>query len=376
MAQKFASSPFMRAYAAAVKAGVPVVHTGDPGQAKTATIEGCAKAWGRHAETLIGSTRESTDFLGVMVETDGVVKYSTFQWAQNLITAENGLLFLDEFNTAAPSTMKGMLRVVQEGWVGDTQLPDSVSIVAAMNPTETAVDAYDLPAPMANRMMHLDWVFDVQSWLDNVGTGFEHITYPSLDELLGADAVSRKAAVAGAVTTYLRSRPNLLTPKPPTDPVKAGGAWASPRSWTNVINVLAQLDRYDEEAAFLVVKGLVGEGYATEYFSWLAAADLYDPAEVIDGTVTVDWKKERADRLFALVQAVATLGLAGDADLWRKATLVLAKCANGGKPDVAFPSAQKLANNMPKGVRGIPQQFADAFMDLFGNTKYKVALAK
>lgn len=125
------------------------------------------------------------------IEDAGVVKYSTFQWAQNLITAENGLLFLDEFNTAAPSTMKGMLRVVQEGWVGDTQLPDTVSIVAAMNPPENAVDAYDLPAPMANRMMHLDWVFDVQAWLDNVGTGFEHIFYPSLSELLGADPVTK-----------------------------------------------------------------------------------------------------------------------------------------------------------------------------------------
>jgi hypothetical protein len=89
--------------------------------------------------------------------------------------------------------------------------------------------------------------------------------------------------------------------------------------------------------------------------------------------VEVNWKEERADRLFALVQGVTALGLAGDAELWRKAATVLAKCAEGDKPDVAFPSAQKLANNMPKGVRGIPTRFADAFMDLFGNTKYKVA---
>ncbi|WP_457974190.1 hypothetical protein [Arthrobacter sp. D1-17] len=90
----------------------------------------------------------------------------------------------------------------------------------------------------------------------------------------------------------------------------------------------------------------------------------------------MNWKNERADRLFALVQGVTALGLSGDADLWRKAALVLAKCAEGGKPDVAFPSAQKLADNMPKGIRRLPQQFAGAFMDLFGNTKYKVAVAR
>lgn len=96
-----------------------------------------------------------------------------FQWVQNLNNAPKGLLLLDEFNTSAPSTMKGMLRVVQERYVGDTKLKDSVSIVALMNPIETAVDAYDLPAPMANRMMHLKWVFDTQNWLENVGTDFQ-----------------------------------------------------------------------------------------------------------------------------------------------------------------------------------------------------------
>jgi hypothetical protein len=228
---------------------------------------------------------------------------------------------------------------------------------------------------MANRMMHLKWVFDTKNWLENVGTGFQNMNPIPLSEMLAADPVSRKAAVSAAVTTFLKVNSKYMTPPVPTDPVKAGGAWPSPRSWTNVISVLSQLDRYDEEAAFLVVEGLVGEAAATEYFKWLAAADLHDPAEVIDGTVQVDWKNERADRLFALVQGVTALGLSGDAELWRKAAIVLAKCAEGGKPDVAFPSAQKLANNMPKGVSGLPKRFADAFMELFGNTKYKVAVA-
>ncbi|ACL42085.1 ATPase (plasmid) [Pseudarthrobacter chlorophenolicus A6] len=371
----YPGSPFQRALAAGVQANVPVGVIGEPGQGKTATMESATSGWGRHVETVIGSNREATDFLGVMIEDEGAIKYSSFQWVKNLNDAAMGLLLLDEFNTSAPSTMKGMLRVVQERYVGDTKLSDSVSIVALMNPVETAVDAYDLPAPMANRMMHLKWVFDSKNWLENVGTDFQAAAPLQLSEMLAADPVARKAAVSAAVTTFLKVNSKFLTPPVPTDPVKAGGAWPSPRAWTNVINVLSQLDRYDEEAAFLVVEGLVGEGAATEYFKWLAAADLYDPAEVIDGTVQVNWKNERADRLFALVQGVSALGLSGDAELWRKAALVLAKCAESGKPDVAFPSAQKLANNMPKGVRGIPQSFADAFMELFSNTKYKVAVS-
>jgi MoxR-like ATPase len=188
---------------------------------------------------------------------------------QNLNNAEKGLLLLDEFNTSAPSTMKGMLRVVQERYVGDTKLKDSVSIVALMNPIETAVDAYDLPAPMANRMMHLKWVFASTNWLENVGTGFQTTAPLLLSDMLAPDPVARKAAVAAAVTRFLKVNSKFLTPPVPTDPVKAGGAWPSPRSWTNVISVLSQLDRYDEEAAFLVVQGLVGEGAATNTSSGL-----------------------------------------------------------------------------------------------------------
>lgn len=135
----FPGSPFQRALAAGVEARVPTAVIGEPGQGKTATMESATSGWGRHIETVIGSNREATDFLGVMIEDKGAIKYSSFQWVKNLNNAAKGLLLLDEFNTSAPSTMKGMLRVVQEGYVGDTKPNDSVSIVALMNPIETAV---------------------------------------------------------------------------------------------------------------------------------------------------------------------------------------------------------------------------------------------
>lgn len=143
----FPGSPFQRALAARVQANVPVGVIGEPGQGKTASMESATSGWGRVVETVIGSNREATNFLGVMIEDEGEIKYSSFQWVQNLNRAEKGLLLLDEFNSSAPSTMKGMLRIVQERYVGDTKLNDSVSIVALMNPVETAVDAYDLPGP-------------------------------------------------------------------------------------------------------------------------------------------------------------------------------------------------------------------------------------
>jgi MoxR-like ATPase len=366
------NSPFLRALAAGIRANVPTLIWGGPGQAKTATITAAAEAWDLHLETIIGSTREATDFLGVMVENNGEVSYSSFGWMNRLNDTKRtgGLVFLDEFNTAGPATMKGQLRFIQERQVGEQRLNDNVAIVAAANPTDIAVDGYDLPAPMANRFMHLDWVFDAKYWLQNVTTGFNQDPVEPLDLILNANPDVRRAAVGGSVAAFLHAKPALLTPEVPDDVVKAGRAWASPRSWTNVISVLSHLEADDISAAMLVVSGLVGEGAAKEYFKWVAAQDLYDPREVMNNPSIVDWKS-RPDRIFSLVQSITALGLLDEND-WRPAAKVLTVCAQAGRADVAAGGAQRLGNALPKGQK-MPQQFLDAFTGLFTKTLHRVS---
>jgi len=67
----------------------------------------------------------------------------------------------------------------------------------------------------------------------------------NLDAGLNDDPTRRRATVA-QVTAFLRARPAQLNPGPPADPVQAGKAWPSPRSWTNVIEALSQLRPDDE----------------------------------------------------------------------------------------------------------------------------------
>jgi hypothetical protein len=352
---------------------------GPAGRSKTALIEGAAKSWGRECQTIVGSTREAPDFLGVMVENNGVINYSSFEWVRKLNKAKKGLLFLDEFNTAAPSTMKGMLRVVQERYVGEEKLNDGVAIVAAANPVETAVDAYDLPAPMARI---LTWTgSSTASWLDNVA--------PASSVVCVAGRApdhynTRHASVVGALTTYLKDNPDELDPAQsadaavraeavPSDPVKAGKAWNSPRSWTNLINVLSYLDGNDIEAINLATVGLVGEASALKFLVWLKTADLYDLGEVMNNPASVNWTGDRPDRLYALIQSITTLGLSSK-ELWRPAALVMTACAQAQRPDVALPGARKLMNKIPVGSK-MPTEFRDAFLDLYEKTRHKVAVA-
>lgn len=365
----FRSTPMMRALAAGVRANVPTLLWGPPGVGKSAKITAYAQAWGRHTECVVGSVREASDYLGLATDGgDGSTTYLPPRFALKLNASKAGLLFLDELSTAAPSVQKAMLRLLQERYAGDLPLGDHVAIVAAANPPEQAADGWDLPAPVANRLMHLIWHFDAEEWMDGVLTGFENQTAYGLDEMLGDGTDADMARVTGTVSAFLRAHPALLAPAPPADDTIAGGAWPSPRSWSNAIKVLAELDPADEDAALLVVRGCVGDGAATEFFAWVATADLHDLAEVMDNPAIVGWDRERPDRLFALTSGVTALVLTrGDKTTWEKGARALTACAEGGRPDVALPGMRTVLSNQPKGVR-IPENTREAFADLFHRT--------
>lgn len=344
------NTPMMRALAAAIRANVPVLLWGNPGQGKTAKLEAIGASAGYHVETVVGSIREASDFLGLPLDVDGEVRYAPLAWARRLADADKGLLFLDELTTAAPSVQRAMLRILQEREVGELRLPESVSIVAAANPPSVAVDGWDLPAPIANRLMHLDWHLPLDEWLSGVVTDFAHTGADNLDAMLGEGSDADVARVRGAVTAFLRTRPNFAD-KLPTDPAEAGRGWASRRSWTNAMAVLAQLQPDDDDAALLVVKGCVGEAAAIEYLAWLAAADLHDPRDVLRDPSIVHWADERPDRLFALIQSVTALTIMrGDKDTWKRGMAVMTTCAESKRPDVAMPGFTALAQHMPKGA--------------------------
>ena len=364
--------PHMRAIAAGVRANVPTLVWGDPGVAKTASLTAFGRASGYHVETVVGSVRESTDFMGLPYENDGVVAYTTLSWAQRCAQADKALLFFDELTTAPPSVQRAMLRILQERVVGEFQLPDSVAIVAAANPASVAVDGWDLPAPIANRLMHVDWRLDTDGWLAGVMTGFT--TAPeTIETILGRGDVSYRIKVKSQVTTFLRTRPDLLH-KMPTDPVTAGKGWPSPRSWTNAMTVLGELNPADEDAALIVLTGCVGDGAAGEYLAWLDAADLYDPDQVMADPSIVDWRGSRPDRLFALVYSIAALIQMRPESVrgWLAAVKVLEACAKGGRPDAAAPAVKLLLAAKPRGA-SVPDSLRQAFRDLFAGSGRWVA---
>lgn len=363
MSAQSTATPLVRVIAAGLRSNTTILFTGEPGEGKTAKLTAMAQSWGRHVEVVVGSNRQPEDFLGLPTEYEGTTSYLDVDWAVRAAAAEQATIIFDELNTGG-DVFKAMLRVLAERTVGNLVLPKSVSMIAAANPVDIAVDGVDLAAPIANRVVHLDWHFDIEEWLNNVTTGFADVIYPPMDSLLGPDDDAARLTARSQVVAYLRYSPDRLRPGVPADHTARSGAYPTPRSWTYAMDLLAELKPGDDEAALLAVIGAVGETDAHRFMAWKTAADLYDPMWALDNPDEIDFMGS-PDRITALVLAVEGIAMS-DETYWSPAVRLMTRCADAGRPDLALVGIRRLLNQIPSGKR-VPRATRDAFADIFTN---------
>ena len=336
-------SPQMRVLMAAVRANVPVVLWDEPGTGKSAVVENMFDQAGFHVEPVIASHRDPSDMNGLPVLNDGKVQFASPRWAERANESENCVVFLDEFSTATPAVQAATLRMLNERWVGEMRLGDNVRFILAANPPECAAGGYELTAPAANRMLHIDWQgVTADDWALGLTNGWESIT-PTFT-LTEADEVNeeRKAMRSALVSAFIMRNPAALH-QLPTDPAAAGRAWASRRSWEMFAKVLAYLDDDDFDAILLAASGCVGEGLGTEFAVFLQNADLPNPREVLNDPSIYDFTDPRLDRTFVLLTSVVAIAASeGDKETWDKAWGVLEATANADRTDLAVGAALRL----------------------------------
>jgi len=341
----------LEALGVAVAAQVPVLLWGAPGTGKTSAIRAMADAAGLPCETVIAAIREPSDFSGLPVVVDKVVRFAPPRWAERLADAGRGVLFLDEISTAPPAVQAALLRVVLERVVGDLPLPDDVVVVAAANPPEQAADGWDLSAPLANRFCHLDWLVEASAFAQGVAGGWTPTKVAELPD--GWE--TQIAAARGLVAAFVSARP-ALTVVVPEDAASAGRAWPSPRTWdmTARLWAAATAAHVSVGARGLLVTGTVGEAAGLEFLTWQSEMDLPDPEDVLAAPESFD-VPERADRSYAILSAVAA-AVAGNptVERWNAGWKVLAR-AGERAPDVAAVAARVLARCRPAGAPAPPE---------------------
>ena len=177
------------------------------------------------------------------------------------------ILFLDEMNSAAPAVQAAAYQLILNRKVGQYVLPDNVLIVAAGNREADKGVTYRMPAPLANRFVHLEMSVDFDDWF----------------QWAVANNIHRD--VVGYLTFAKKDLYDF-------DPKSPSRSFATPRSWSFVSDLLDD-DLGDEETTTDLVSGSVGEGLAVKFMAHRkVASKMPNPTDILAGKVKELQNKE------------------------------------------------------------------------------------
>lgn len=185
------------------------------------------------------------------------------------------VLFLDEMNSSAPAVQAAAYQLILNRRVGKYKLPDNVVMVAAGNRESDKGVVYRMPTPLANRFIHQELRVDFESW----------------------EQWAVKNKVHKDVIGYLAySKQDLYD----FDPKSSSRAFATPRSWSFVSEILSDEDT-DKNVLLNLIAGAVGEGLAVKFMAHRkVAAQMPNPTDILDGKVK-DLEVKDISAMYSLV---------------------------------------------------------------------------
>ncbi|QOP40761.1 ATP-binding protein [Sulfurimonas marina] len=155
-----------------------------------------------------------------------------------------GILFLDELNSAPLSVQAAIYQLVLDRKIGEYVLPKGWRIICAGNKIDDKGIVFKLPSPLINRMVHivLEAKYDeFKTW------GIQNKIHPYIIGFLGF-------------------RPDLLSTQIPSA-TEANPAFATPRAWSMLSNILYSVK--DLSAISSIIHGTVGYGAGIEFISFV-----------------------------------------------------------------------------------------------------------
>lgn len=250
----------------------PIFIWGPPGIGKSDIIKQLGSELDAHVIDVRLSLWEPTDIKGIPYFDSND---STMRWAPpaELPSKEFAnhhkmiILFMDEMNSAAPAVQAAAYQLVLNRKVGTYELPDNVVMVAAGNRESDKGVTYRMPAPLANRFIHLEMTVDWDDWFDWAAENKIH------KDVLGFLTFSKK---------------DLYD----FDPKSSSRAFATPRSWSFVSELLTD-DDCEENTLADLTSGSIGEGLAVKFMAHRKiASKMPNPADILNGKVTKMDSKE------------------------------------------------------------------------------------
>lgn len=176
-------------------------------------------------------------------------------------THKEGILFLDELNSAAPMVQASAYQLILDRKIGEYTLPENWAIVAAGNRESDRGVVYRMPAPLANRFVHLEMESNLQDWRE----------------------WALKSNIDSSIISYIGYRPDALFE---FDTTQDSHAFATPRSWAYVSQILASSPEPD--IVMPMIMGAIGEELAASYLGFREVADsLPNIDDILEGKSVV-----------------------------------------------------------------------------------------
>ena len=261
----------------------PVFLWGPPGIGKSEVVAGITEDLGGLMIDLRLGQMDPTDIRGIPFYNKELGK---MDWAPPIDLPDEEMakqyplivLFLDEMNSAAPAVQAAAYQLVLNRRVGKYRLPDNVVMVAAGNRESDKGVTYRMPTPLSNRFVHLEMKVDFPAWQEW--------------------AVNHK--IHKDVVGYLTFAKQDLYD---FDAKSSSRAFATPRSWFFVSELLADEDLDDVTATDLIA-GTVGEGLAVKFMAHRKISGrLPKPEDILSGK-TKDLDVKEVSAMYSLVTSL------------------------------------------------------------------------
>jgi hypothetical protein len=263
----------------AFKVKRPLFLWGPPGIGKSELVEGIARELGGLMIDLRLGQMEPTDIRGIPFYNKDIGK---MDWAPPVELPDEEMskdypivvLFLDELNSAAPSVQSAAYQLILNRRIGKYKLPDNVVMVAAGNRESDKGVTYRMPTPLANRFIHQEMKVDFASWQEW-----------AVNNRIHKDVVGYLSFAKQDLYDF--------------DAKSASRAFATPRSWTFVSQLLDEGD--DDDTTMNLIAGTVGEGLAVKFMAHKKVASrMPNPTDILNGKVK-DLNVKEVSAMYSLV---------------------------------------------------------------------------
>jgi hypothetical protein len=215
-----------------------ILLVGHAGVGKTTVVKTIAQELNRPVKTVILSTLEPGDLLGVPHIVGNETVYERPSWLPK--EDEHGIvLFLDELNRAPTYVLQTILQLVLEHRVGPHKLPDDMAVIAAINPD---TEEYTVTSLTDRALLSRFIIIPVQNSASDLIDYFNNKGYDTRLAMAAVKGLDR----LGKFTEVF--------PVPAQDP--------NPRSFEKAIKIYSIVKDLPTETKLEVLTGVIGKAAA------------------------------------------------------------------------------------------------------------------